>query len=379
MTLRGIAAIAAAALVAGVSPLAAVQAAEEVERSPRHRPITVMTQNLYLGSPLTPALAPEVDTPEEFVAAVATIYAAALATDFPARAEAIADTIAQERPGLVGLQEVVEWGSAPTHLGPTPVSQDFLAILLRALQARGLDYEVAGVSHNADIGPVPLVAPALGCGADATDCVVSLRDRDVVLVDDDARGLSWWGTRTGRYEAQQTFTPPGSMPVSFARGWVTVEASYRGQRLRFANTHLEVAGFPQVQQAQAREFLAGPARTRRALVAVGDFNSAADGSTTGSYRILTADLHDAWAVNPTDPGHTSGRDGTLSDPTSQLTRRIDLILTRSSCGTRLRSLAAHLVNDEPFQTETPVWPSDHAGVVSRVELKRGPKAPRVRG
>ena len=31
------------------------------------------------------------------------------------------------------------------------------------LAARGLDYEVAGVSQNANIGPAPLVAPGFGC------------------------------------------------------------------------------------------------------------------------------------------------------------------------------------------------------------------------
>ena len=42
-----------------------------------------MTQNLYLGSSLDPALDPRVDTPAEFVAAVARIYGTALLTDFP--------------------------------------------------------------------------------------------------------------------------------------------------------------------------------------------------------------------------------------------------------------------------------------------------------
>src|SRR3712207_9326387 len=90
--------------------------------------LTVLTQNLYLGSPLTPALDPSVDTPEEFVAAVARIYATALATDFPTRAEAIADTIAEEEPDLIGLQEVTDWVATATHPGPAPVSQDFLEI-----------------------------------------------------------------------------------------------------------------------------------------------------------------------------------------------------------------------------------------------------------
>src|SRR5688572_22451305 len=182
-----------------------------------------MTQNLYLGSPLDPALDPSVDTPQEFVAAVAQIYATALATDFPTRAEAIADTIAEEQPDLIGLQEVTEWVAAPTREGPTPPSQDFLKILAAELDERGLDYDVAAVVNNADIGPAPLVAPQFGCGVTATDCTITLRDRDVILVNQDTPGLHWSDPRSGRYESQQTFTPPGSPEVSFARGWVTIQ------------------------------------------------------------------------------------------------------------------------------------------------------------
>ena len=54
----------------------------------------MLTQNLYLGSSLTPALA--ATTPEAFVAAVAQIYGTAAFTNFPRRAEAVADTIADE-------------------------------------------------------------------------------------------------------------------------------------------------------------------------------------------------------------------------------------------------------------------------------------------
>ena len=357
------------ALVVAVTTLMTPAGAEAGHKFKQRPHLTVMTQNLYLGSPLTPALAPSVDTPEEFVAAVAQIYGTALATDFPTRAAAIAQSIAKDRPDLVGLQEVTNWVATPTHAGPTPPSQDFLKILTGELAALGLDYSVAAVANNADIGPAPLVAPQFGCGVTAADCVVSLKDRDVILVNNDTRGLHWWGARSGRFQTQQTFTPPGSTPVSFARGWVTIEATYKGERLRFANTHLEVSDFPQVQEAQAREFLARTARTRSALIAVGDFNSAADGSTTGSYDILTRWLRDAWRVNPGDPGYTSGQNGTLSNPSSQLDQRIDLILKRSSWRTRVRTLEATVVNDEPFRATPPLWPSDHAGVTATFTLR----------
>jgi endonuclease/exonuclease/phosphatase family metal-dependent hydrolase len=359
--------VALVAVAMSVLTAGGAEAGSEYSRSqPR---LTVLTQNLYLGSPLTPALDPSVDTSAEFVAAVARIYATALATDFPTRAEAIADTIAKEEPDLIGLQEVTDWVAVPTRPGATPPSVDFLEIVVAELSERGLDYAVAAVVDNADLGPVPLVAPQYGCGVAAADCVVSLKDRDVILVNEDTGGLRWWGARSGRYHSQQTFTPPDSPPVSFARGWVTIEAKYRGERFRFANTHLEVSSFADVQEAQAREFLAGPADSRAAVVAVGDFNSAADGSTTDSYSILAGALNDAWWVNDGDPGYTSGQNGTLSNTSSELDRRIDLIMTRSSWRTRVRALEAHLVGDTPFQQSVPRWPSDHAGVVATLVLR----------
>ena len=193
--------------------------------------VTVMTQNLYLGSSLTPALT--ATTPEAFVAAVAQIYGTAVFTNFPRRAEAIADTIETEEPDLIGLQEVTKWIAQPLVAGAAPPSFDFLTILQSALAKRGLDYRVAAVVDNADIGPAPLVAPAFGCGLPASpttpQCVVTLQDRDVILVNGDTRGLKVERTSSGDYVAQQTFQPPGATgPVSFARGWAAIDATYRG-------------------------------------------------------------------------------------------------------------------------------------------------------
>ncbi|MFP5388448.1 MAG: hypothetical protein ACLGG5_04025, partial [Thermoleophilia bacterium] len=63
------------------------------------RELTVMTQNMYLGSSLNPAL--EAKTPEAFVEAVARIYATVQYTNFPQRAEAIADEIQEQDPDLI--------------------------------------------------------------------------------------------------------------------------------------------------------------------------------------------------------------------------------------------------------------------------------------
>jgi endonuclease/exonuclease/phosphatase family metal-dependent hydrolase len=365
------------AVVVGAPP-AAANTAEGRHHHAHHdhahhakRQLTVMTQNLYLGSSLTPAIT--ATTPEAFVQAVAEIYGTAVFTNFPARAEAIADTIAAEDPDLVGLQEVTRWIAQPTIAGPTPPSFDFLAILQAELAERGLDYSVAAVSENADIGPAPLAAPAYGCVAPtAPDCVVTLQDRDVILVNDDTRHLKVRRSLSGDYVAQEVLTPPVGEPVSFGRGWAAIDAKYQGRKFRFLTTHLEVEDFAATQEAQGQEFLAGPSRVRGPVIATGDFNSAADPATTSTPTTTYADLtdrfyRDAWDVNPGDPGLTCCQSGTLTNLDSRLATRIDLVLTHGA----VWSKEAHVVGDTviPGAVAPPFWASDHAGVVAKLRLR----------
>ena len=261
----------------------------------------------------------------------------------------------------MGLQEVSIWETSGPGVPPT---LDFLDVLEQALAARGLHYTVAAVSANADIGPIPLVTPCASTIVGA--CLVTLKDRDVILVDSSRKNLHWWHPRSGSYTAQQEFTPPvpGAAPVSFKRGWTSIDGRFRGVRFHFANTHLETEDFPAVQEAQAAEFLAGPAKGRGADIAVGDFNSAADGSTTTSYAQLTATFTDAWSIHPYDPGFTCCQNETLTNPTSELRSRIDLVLSRQGA----RAVSAKVIGDHPFSATPPLWPSDHAGVVVRLRL-----------
>ncbi|WP_244929025.1 endonuclease/exonuclease/phosphatase family protein [Nocardioides sp. W7] len=370
---------AVATLVAGL--LAAGGPAEAGRHDPPskhgsgHGPdLVVMTQNLYLGSSLDAALAAQ--TGPEFVAATAQIYGTAVASDFPRRAEAIADTIARKSPDLIGLQEVTRWTATPLKAGANPPSYDFLAILLGELAERGLSYRVAGVSDNADIGPVPLIAPQFGCVAVTSptsfDCAVGLQDRDVILENTRTRHLDVGPAVSGRYAAQQTFPIPdsGGAVLDFGRGWVYVDATLRGSRFRFVNTHLEVGEFGAVQEAQGAEFLAGPARTSRPVIATGDFNSPADPrvSTTSTYADLTRDwFDDAWWVNRRAPGFTCCQGAQLANPTSSLRTRIDLVLTRGIRKVRW----AKVVGDRPISAIPPRWASDHAGVVAGLQLRAG--------
>lgn len=314
------------------------------------RQLTLMTQNLYLGADLTPAITAQ--TLEEFVAAANQIFAEFLATDYPTRSGAIADEIFEAAPDLIGLQEVALW-TLIDPAGNTTI--DFLEILQQQLAARGLSYSVGAVSENANIGPIPL----------STTSAVVFQDRDVILVNDKTEGLTITDAASGNYEAQQFFQPPVGDPISFDRGWALVDGKFRDRRFRFVNTHLETEDFPDVQEKQAREFLAGPARKRGTVFAVGDFNSAADGSTTETYRMLTRwPFRDAWRANRHSKGFTCCQNSGLSNEVSELSSRIDLVLIKGWVWAR----SAQVVGDEPFQKTAPVWPSDHAFVKAVIRL-----------
>lgn len=363
------------ALMAGLLVASPAGAGHPGARPPaaKHGPtLEVLTQNLYLGSSLDPAL--EATTGAEFIAATAQIYGTAVASDPERRLGAVADTIASTRPDLVGLQEVSRWTAVPLATGANPPSFDFLALLLAELAERGLSYRVAGVADNADIGPVPLVAPAFGCrtvtSPTSFDCAVALQDRDVILENTRTPELRLGAAVAGRYAAQQSVPIPdaGGATLDFGRGWVQVDGTLRGAPFRFLNTHLEVGEFAAVQQAQAQELLAGPGRTRRPLVLTGDFNSAADGSSTTTYAdLIGAGLLDAWGIRRRAPGFTCCQAGDLANRRSTLRTRIDLVLTR---GIR-RVRWATVVGDRPIAKTPPRWASDHAGVVAEVQLHAG--------
>jgi endonuclease/exonuclease/phosphatase family metal-dependent hydrolase len=354
---------AAAALIATVVPASALSA-QAAPRDPAR--LTVMTQNLYLGSSLDPAI--EAQDAREFIIAVATIYGTAVATDFPKRAQTIAKAIADERPDLIGLQEVTKWTATRTDGGPDLPNYDFLEILMAALKAEGLDYSVAGVVDNANIS-APLVNPELECDGTfpAFDCNATLLDRDAILVNNETGiKITPRSLATGRFKAQASLqTPLG--PRSFDRGWLYVDMQYAGRDFRFANTHLEVESYATVQTRQAREFIEIVQKDRPGpVIAAGDFNSAADGSNTRSYAILTDYFADMWDEGRHGVGLTCCQDGALQNTESEYTVRIDLLLGKGKVSSNwARVLPLPIEGAQAL----PLWGSDHGGVVAQVRLR----------
>ena len=335
------------------------------------RDVDVATFNLYVGADFTPILALSPSDPNYFsklVAGVAAIHAQVLQSNFPARANGLAEQIVRRNPDLVSLQEVslirrqspgdlVVGGSTPA----TDVELDYLAILLDALERHGGHYAVASQVQDTDV-EVPLFT---GTGFDD----VRLTDRDVILV------------RTDLPPGQLRISNPQSRNFSVAlplplggnalRGWCSIDVESRGRSFRFINSHLEDAlppGLPNIQLAQAFELLSVPAATTLPVVLAGDFNSDAYGNySPETYGLLTSLGHftDAWSVaEPHSLGLTWGHDALLADVTFPFVFRLDLVLYR---GNVFEATDAETI-DPVIRNTAPLWFSDHAGVAASLSI-----------
>jgi endonuclease/exonuclease/phosphatase family metal-dependent hydrolase len=330
--------------------------------------VTVMTRNLYLGADLDPLLA----APPPLVAFVAAeTFAKIKATDFPSRAEALADEIAATNPHLVGLQEAtlyrVQTPGDAAFGGVTPattVFQDFLAILLDALRARGLDYHVAVVQENTD-AEVPAFT---GNGPDGlpTFTDVRLTDRDAILARGDVEVAD---AEQAHYLVNQPVVI-GGRPLLFLRGWLSVVASVGDHTFRFFNTHLETEMFATVQTSQALELLSVMHGLPLPVLLVGDFNSAASGTQTPTYGLIAAaGFRDAWLdERGGGAGLTCCEAADLRNEASTLDRRIDFLWIGPDFTTG--KIRVTVLGDEPRdRTPEGLWPSDHAGVAATLNLR----------
>jgi endonuclease/exonuclease/phosphatase family metal-dependent hydrolase len=343
--------------------------------------IEVMTQNLYLGVGLDRLL--NATTPEEILAGFQELqttnaFDAAYPMLGPARLREVARQIAEASPHLVGLQEVSTYiFSQP---GSDPLTLDFLTVLMYWLyryQAEGLtDYTYVPVV-NPSVAAPPLTLP-LPTGP----ITVQYFDADAILVRSDVPMIA--PPVNAIFDAVQTFTVFG-IPFPFYRGYQTVTVAVDGQPLVFANTHLEVQRFEAVQLAQTAEMIAALDEVDLPVIAVGDFNSAAnhdapEDQTTATYRMLrNAGFADLWLRGSHSVGGvTCCQAGNLTNEDSELTQRLDLVLARwgpagfggqsevevlgEEPGDRLSFLAV-----DPFTTSVfplTLWRSDHAGVAA---------------
>lgn len=313
--------------------------------------LEVMSQNLYIGADLDRLLQGEPP---------AAIFDTILQTDYPARAVEIAQGIDDFNPDLIGLQEV--WTlTVFDSQGNTLFSQDYLEILMDALEAEGEHYEVSSVSTNADV-TLPL-DPAAGTFARVVD-------RDVILHRPSQVSVS----NPSSTNFDNNFTVDfGGFPLEFTRGYQAVDATVGSKTFRFVNTHLEVENAPCVtdqglqvcQELQAAQLAEDLAHESKQVILVGDFN-AQPGEPTYQ-TIVDAGYKDTWRSS-TEEGFTCCQAETLDNVESLLDKRIDHIFVERQ-GLRWLYSQTTVVGDwEERKTPDGLWYSDHGGPWARLWL-----------
>jgi endonuclease/exonuclease/phosphatase family metal-dependent hydrolase len=355
-----------------LSGAAAAAPKPDVAAARSDREVTVMSRNIYLGASLTPLF--DAEGPVELFDAVAEVWDQVVRTDFPTRAEALADEVAEAMPDLIGLQEVTMWREYPFNfavlpqlapdLGNETVRYDFLAILLGELADRGLSYDAVAEVQNFD-GFQPTGIPPAGV-------FLRLTDRDVILARSDRRvgDLRISNPQAGNFE-QNLMLEVLETPLEILRGWASVDVRVRGQQFRFVNTHLEAWGLSEdlsggedLRVQQVGELLAGPLATDLPVILVGDINSKAP-DAAAYLALRAAGLDDPWlALREGEDGFTCCFDDEVADPDAELKSRIDVVLASD----RFRPRSIDVVGDEVDDMIDGLWPSDHAGVVATLVL-----------
>lgn len=405
-------------LLALFSLMFAFSASVDAAGKPRKAKIKVVTYNLYVGADIFRVFSP---TPCGVPQAVNDIHGIIQTTNFPERAEAIADQIMLQEPHVIGLQEVslirtqfpgnslAPDGSGIEFLGDFPadprftfkldattVAYDYLQLLLDALSARGLDYVAVDSASpvNADTE-----FPAIEFGPDCTPLSIPmdlrLTDRDVILVKKNLPVNVAFG---GNFQFNTPVelptlipTPGGLVPAiyvtEFTRGWGAINLTIKDQDYSVFNTHLEVGdrtlppdqGLNLVQFAQALEI--GQVATSTLpppRILVGDINSSPMSGLTDprpAYFVLTdgyglADVWDIQDKQPAKPGFTCCQSELVDNPVSKLDDRIDVVF--ADFGELVpEKIKAEVLGDEPAdKTPTGLWPSDHAGVAAKLSFER---------
>jgi len=336
------------------------------------RSIDIATVNLYVGADFTPLTTLDPRDPDfrtKLVARTATIHALILASNFPARASALAQEIVARSPDIVALQEVsllrrqspgdlVFGGNVPA----TQVELDYLQILLDALNRYGGHYTVVSQVQDSDI-ELPLSTSPF------TFDDVRLTDRDVILARTD---LPPGQLRTSNpLAANYVASVPLPIGVNILRGWCSIDLQVRGRWFRVINTHLEdelPAGLPNIQGYQAAELLGVPANVNAPVILAGDFNSDGNGHYGPTvYPLLTGtgQFTDAWsASHPGQPGLTWGHDDFLADKNHPFSLRLDLVLFRGDAFENSETA----VVDPLIASAPPFWFSDHAAVFSTIRI-----------
>lgn len=330
-------------------------------------PVAIMTQNMDDGTDQTyiiAALLGQFPVPD----AVDLTFAELQASNFEGRTRLLAEQIAARKPEIVALQEAALWRFGPTPDTATTVLFDGLGLLVSALNAAGVPYDVIAVNRLTDLAaPGNLIGGAL-----------RFTDRNAVLVRSDLRPpqLHLSNVHARTFDAAFPFAG-----LTVTAGWISADVHMGNKQFRFVTTHLEtpIPGIPEatdVQVAQATELIHELRNLRIPVVICGDFNSDAnhggfvdDTPTVG--LIEAAGYTETWPATHVigDPGLTWPY--YLEDqypappffvPFAPI-ERIDLFFSKG-----MEAISSDLViipaPPDPAAPLAPPFASDHAGVIA---------------
>jgi Endonuclease/Exonuclease/phosphatase family len=342
-----------------------------------------MTMNVYLGADLTPIL--EANNIDAAVDAGGEIANQVDRTNFPLRAQALAQEILSTRPDLVGLQEVALWRTGPVNLAnvtspaSADVEYDFLQLLLAELNKSGNNYEAVVVKQEFD-AEFPVNDDGSGSGLAGADHNQRLTMRDVILrrVDSKAKVSN---PNSGTFATLLRVSLGGGvLSLDVTRGWAAVDVKLKGtKKFRFVNTHLEAfdssgqnttntgqsVGRGQIRAAQATELVnaGGPANTTGTDILVGDINSDDDtvqpNGDRDAYNVLVAaGLLERTTANPLS---CCLDDPNLVQP-GGFDHQVDHILTDNK---KVKLVSSQVLG---LSAVSGLFPADHAAIYSKLKM-----------
>jgi endonuclease/exonuclease/phosphatase family metal-dependent hydrolase len=347
--------------------------------------VKVMTRNLFLGADLGPGTSAK--DLQGLVNGAGQILNQVDANKFPVRAKGLAKEILTNKPDLVGLQEASLWRTEPCDQTPIPpkattVRYDYIQSLLSHL---GGQYKVAVSKNEFDFevwantdGNEATSGPGCPMGSEING---RLTMRDAILV---RKGVKVANKKSGTFKTLLRLKPAG-VNVDVTRGWTALDATVKGKKFHFVNTHLEAfdnstsnttngdktVGNGQIREAQAKELVAkgGPATSKLPVVLVGDLNSDVKTEVKPgdslAYRALLKKKFVERAVTKPNGCCLNGDVLTTTGGGSpkDFNHKVDHVMTNAPKKVKLVSGAV-----TGLKPQNGFYDSDHAGLVSTLRL-----------
>jgi Endonuclease/Exonuclease/phosphatase family len=352
-------------------------------------PVTVMTRNLYLGADLGPGMS--ATSLQGLADGAGQILNQVDANNFSARAKGLAREILANKPDLVGLQEASLWRTEPCDQTPIPpkattVRYDYISLLLAQLNKGKQLYRVAVVKPEFDFevwantdGNEQTSGPGCPLGSEING---RLTMRDAILV---RKGVKFSHARTGTFKTLLRVKPAG-VNIDVTRGWTAIDATVRGHKFHFVNTHLEAfdnnpttnptnsgkdVGNGQIREAQAKELVAkgGPALSKLPVILVGDLNSDVKTEVKKGDGLAYRALLKAKFVERSTSKNGCCLDAAVlsasgGGPAKDFNHRVDHVMTDAP--KKVKLVRSSITGGQPFQGW---WDSDHQGLVSTLLLR----------